>query len=65
MTVAISDSTWREMRRYRDLAAEMGKDTDPLQLAVESILQYREAIKRLRLERDHYRAQLFGRDGAA
>jgi hypothetical protein len=61
---AIDDTAWQEMKRYRDLAAEMGRDTDPLQLAVEAILQYREAIKQLRLERDHYRAQLYGGFGA-
>jgi hypothetical protein len=38
--MTISGSTWREMTRLRELAIEMGKDTDPLQLAVEELTIY-------------------------
>jgi hypothetical protein len=53
--IPITDNTWQEMERLRGLAAEMGKDTDPLQLAVEELATYKDALRVTRAERDEFR----------
>ena len=55
MTMVIDDSTWQEMDRLRNLAEEMGGDTDPLQLAVEELATYKDALRVTRAERDEFR----------
>jgi hypothetical protein len=53
-----ADTTWLELQRLRDLAKEMGKNTDPLELAVRELQTYKAALRETRLERDQLRAEL-------
>ena len=53
------------MTRLRELAKEMGKDVDPLELAVKELQTYRRALRETRFDRERLRAALYGRFGKA
>jgi hypothetical protein len=61
--IADTTSTWQEMARLEELAAQRGNDVSALLVGVEELQRYRAAIRAVRLERDQLRAQLYGRFG--
>ena len=63
-TIETTVNVHAEVARLRGLAAEMGKATDPLELAVQELATYKTALRETRAERDQLKAQLFGRFGA-
>jgi hypothetical protein len=50
------DPTWNEVARLKQLAEELKRD--PVELALEQLATYREALRATRLERDELRRQL-------